>query len=502
MPAAFTLTAADWPQYRGANHDGISSDRINKNWSGGVTNPIWRLPVTNSLSSFTVSGERAFTQVNRFVANTNKEVCIALSITNGAELWATPVEDAWYPDGGVGYDDGPRSTPTYDNGSLYVLTSYRKFLKLNATNGVPIWTINLATTYGGTNIQYQNSASPLIENGLIYVNANCYSNTLLALSTTNGSLVWRSQNEATTHSTPVITTIQGVRQVLFATQSGVVSLNPLTGALLWKFTYPFTYSGHSLAVSPVVYQDMVFMSGAHTYGYGSVVRRVTFTNNAWSTSLLWWTNNVASHYMTPVVFDGFIYGQFGYQQTDLNYTTPLKCVDMRTGAVKWSTNNFGHGGVLLANNNLLLITERGDLVLAQPNINAYTELARFTAIPEFDPDTNKCWNTPAVANGRVYVRSTSWGACFDLSVPNLKLDAPQVTNPAKFQLTVRTIDGTAIDPNRLTTMEIHASASLAQPPAAWPKVTNSLTLSNGVATVTNIDGSVSPTRFFIISEPN
>src|SRR5262245_1402134 len=92
--AALTSTAADWPQYRGANHDGISSDRINKNWTGSVTNSVWRVPVTNSMCSFVVSGGRAFTQVNRLMGATNKEVCVALSITNGAELWATPVEDA------------------------------------------------------------------------------------------------------------------------------------------------------------------------------------------------------------------------------------------------------------------------------------------------------------------------------------------------------------------------------------------------------------------------
>jgi outer membrane protein assembly factor BamB len=501
-----TTMAADWPQYRGPNHDGVSTDRIKTDWSGSVTNPVWLVPSSNafnSVCSFAVSGGRAFTQAHRIIGGQDKEVCIALSITNGAELWSSAVLDDAVYTGGVGYDDGPRSTPTVDNGAVYVLTSYLKLYKLNATNGAIIWQKDLIAIYGGSVIGWQNAASPLLENGLIYVNANCDSQNLMALQTSDGEPAWRSQDEEwMTHSTPVLATIHGVRQVIFATQNGLVSLDPLLGDLLWRFVYPFNYST-SLGASPVAYDDMVFVTGAHAYGMGSVVVRVDLTNNAFVPTKLWFTNNPASHWMTPVVYQGFIYGQFGFQQSDANTTTPLKCVEMRTGAVKWSVNNFGHGGVLLVNNYLLAITEIGELVLAQPNTNAYTELGRFLAIPNYFGDTNKCWNSPAVADGRVYVRSTSFGACYDLSTPpSLKLDPPRRTPANKFQLTVRTIDGTPIDSDRLTAMEVHAGTNLAQSPSAWPKITNSLILSNGVANVTNIDGSLSPTRFFIISEPN
>jgi outer membrane protein assembly factor BamB len=76
-----------------------------------------------------------------------------------------------------------------------------------------------------------------------------------------------------THSTPILASIHGVRQVIFATQNGLVALNPLTGDLLWGTDYPFNYST-SLGASPVVYQDMIFVSGAHAYGMGSFVVQV------------------------------------------------------------------------------------------------------------------------------------------------------------------------------------------------------------------------------------
>lgn len=498
--AAFVSPASDWTQYRGPNHDGTSADRINKQWSASITNPVWLVAVTNGPCSLSVADGRVFTQIRRTIDGLDKEVCVALSVTNGAELWATTVDDAVY-DGGVGFDDGPRSTPSVDGGSVYVLSSYLNLYRLNATNGAVIWHLDLRAIYSGSVIGWQNAASPTIENGFIYLNANCGTSTLMALRTSDGGLVWSSQDEAMTHSTPVLATIDGVRQVIFATQTGLVSLNPQTGNFLWKFNYPFVYST-SLGASPVVHSNMVFIVGAHAYNMGSVVSEVHFTNSAWTTSQLWFTNNPASHWMTPVAYQGFLYGPFGIQQADFTPATALKCIDMRTGQVRWSVDNFGHGGTMLVDNQLVVITETGDLVLVKPDPTAYTELGRFQAIPDYNGDTNKCWNSPAIADGRVYIRSTSLLACYDLSVPGLKVDPLQVTSANKFQLAARTADGSAIDSNRFAGIEFWSSTNPASPLTQWTKLTNTLVLTNGVVRATNVDGTGFTKRFFIVSEPD
>jgi outer membrane protein assembly factor BamB len=347
--ACLSCPASEWTQYRGPNHDGTSSDRVNKQWSGSITNPVWLVSVTNGPCSLSVSGGRVFTQIRRTIDDIDKEVCVGLSATDGSELWATTVDVADYPGGGVGLDDGPRSTPSVDGGSVYVLSSYLNLYRLNATNGAIIWQQDLKTVYGGFPIPWQNAASPLIENGLIYLNANCIESTLLALHTSDGSLAWRSQDEAMTHSTPILVTIDGVRQIIFATQTGLVSLNPQSGNLLWKFNYPFSYST-SLGASPVVHSNMVFITGAHAYNMGTLVAQVALINNAWTATRLWYTNNPASHWMTPVAYQGYLYGLFGIQFFDATPATQLKCIDMRTGQVKWSVDNFGHGGIMLVDN--------------------------------------------------------------------------------------------------------------------------------------------------------
>jgi len=389
-----------------------------------------------------------------------------------------------------------------EGGSVFVLSSYLKLYRLNATNGTVTWLKDLRSLYGGTVISWQNAASPVLEGGLIFLNANCANSNLMALRTSDGSLAWRSQNEPLTHSTPVLATILGVRQVIFASQTGLVSLDPGSGNLLWKFPYPFIFST-ALGASPVVCEDMVFISGF--YSMGSVVMQASLTNNAWKTTQLWFTNtyasNLGSHWMTPVAHQGFLYGQFGFQQFDATTNTQLKCIEMRTGIVKWSTNGFGHGATIMAGDSLLTITETGGLVLQRPNTNSYDEVARFQAIPYYNGTTNKCWNGPAVADGHVYVRSTSYAAAFDFSMPALKLDAPQLVAPDKLQLTVRTVDGTPLASNRLAGMAVRAGTNLAQGLSEWVPLTNSLLLTNGAVRIDGVDSRTQPREFFILSEP-
>ena len=496
---AFCCPGADWPQYRGANHDGSSAERLNKGWVGAVTNPVWRVSVPNALSSVVVSGGRLFTQTRRIVNGADSEVCLALSITNGAELWARAVDNASYPDSGVGTDDGPRTTPAVSGGSVFVLSSYLKLYRLNATNGAVLWQKDLRTLYGGQVIAWQNAASPLVDGDLIYLNGNGGSARLMALHTSDGRLVWRAENEALTHSTPILASIQGVRQVIFATQSGLLALDPATGARLWRFSYPFSY-GFSIGVSPVVCGDRVFVCGAHSYGMGSVAVQISLVGNTWTTQQAWSTNNPASHWMTPVCHQGFLYGQFGIQSFD-GTRAQLKCVDIATGAVKWSTNDFGRGGTILVDEHLLTVTEKGELVLIKPNTNAYTEVARFLAIPNYHGTTNKCWNVAAVADGRVYVRSTAAVAAFDFSVPDLSLDPPQPLADGKLRLLARAVNGAAISSNRLAGLEARMGTNIAQPALQWAKLTNSLVLSNGVLSIDNVDRGGEPKQFFILREP-
>src|SRR5437867_3159320 len=224
---AAALRAGDWAQYRGPNHDGISTETIRTNWSGEPPRQIWKIPLDPGLSSFAVAGGKAFTLVRTPGPQPTTEYCIAQDADTGTQLWATPIGVAYYPNAGVGNgsDDGPRSTPTVDGDRVYVLGSYLDLLCLSAANGQVVWSNNVAALYGGSVIPWQSAASPLLEGYLIFVhcNAQASSQRLLAFRKQDGIEAWhgpndQGTNDRMTQATPVVATIAGVRQVVFFAQ--------------------------------------------------------------------------------------------------------------------------------------------------------------------------------------------------------------------------------------------------------------------------------------------
>ena len=514
-------SGTDWPQYRGPATDGSTPDGIATTWAtNSSTFVVWKnASLTNGFSSFAVSQGRAFAMISKTDAHGNLlEYCAAVDAATGANLWATPIDRApWDPtssgDGGDGaapYNrgDGPRTTPSVNAERVFALSGLLHLVGLNATNGSVLWSNDLVSAYGANTIPWENGASPCLDDDLLFVNLNSSPNNqnLAAFRTADGGLAWSTQDENVTHTTPVIATIQGVRQVIFATQTGLVSLDRTTGALLWKFTYPFYPISTSMGASPVVYSNLVYCTAA--YGRGAFVVQVTVSNGAWSVTQLWFKNSSAglpyrSIWMSPVCYQGYIYTLGGENSTFL--TAPLSCIELTTGNLMWTTNNFGMGGLILVNTNLLVLTETGKLVLVQPNPGAYMQLACYQAFQFKASAPGKCWNSPAYSNGRIYARGTRGAISLDVSVPTrpaLKLLAPQLLSSTQLKLVVSTADGSPIDSSRLSTIEVRTTNSPGISPAAWPKLTNRLALmTNGLAVLTNTIQGSQAGQVFITAEP-
>lgn len=195
--------------------------------------------------------------------------------------------------------------------------------------------------------------------------------------------------------------ILGEGQVIFYTQSGLVSVAPKTGAVLWRL--PFKMARGAAAISPVVAGDTVYYSAS--YGRGSTACKITKTGDTYAATELWSSKDINNHWSTPVVVDGYVYGLFGQAKFG---QAPLECVELATGKVVWSQGGFGPGGCTLVDGNLLVLSDAGDLVLVKATPTAYTELDRSHIL------AGKCWNGVGISNGRVYARSTTEGVCVDL----------------------------------------------------------------------------------------
>ncbi|MFO1513909.1 MAG: PQQ-binding-like beta-propeller repeat protein [Verrucomicrobiota bacterium] len=392
--------AADWPQYRGPAVDGSSPEKILATWPAEGPKVLWKSPLGPSFGSFAVSGGKAFCFIQRSVEGEDKEVAVALHASTGKELWAVTLGKATYDKQG---GDGPRSTPTVDGKRVYLLGAYQILTCLDADTGKEIWQHDLVAEFGGKIIKWNNAASPMIEGNLVFVNGGGAGQALLAFDKTDGKVVWKGEDDLPTHSSPVPATIHGVRQVIFFTQKGLVSVVPQTGKVLWRFAYPFQVS---TASSPIVWSNLVYCSAA--YGVGAGVCEVSKDGDTFAAKELWRTKGkLENHWTSPVCKDGFIYGIYGKGQQQ---GAPLKCVDIRTGEEKWSRDGFGGGGAtILVGGNVLAQCDRGPLVLVEAKPEAYKEIARAEIFG------GKCWTMPVVTNGKIFARNTQEGFCLDVA---------------------------------------------------------------------------------------
>ncbi len=488
---AFCLSvqASDWPFYRGPEHNGCSAELILSSFPVEGPKQVWKIPLENGFSSFVVSGGLALTQVRRPIAGQDSEVCIALNASTGTEIWATRVEKAFYPDGGAGSDDGPRSTPCVAGSAVFVLSSYLKLSKLNLADGALLWQKDLVALYGGQPPSWQNAASPLLDGDLIFMNCNSTTNSFLALRQTDGALVWRRGAERLTHASPVPATILGMRQIIFFAQSGLVAVAPATGTELWRFAFPFSTS---TAASPVVDDDIVYCSAAYGVGAGAV--RISMSGAQFAATQLWRNANLMNQWTTAVATNGYLYGLFG---TSYSSTAPLKCIELATGAEKWSHAGFGPGGVVLVNGKLLVTDAYGTVTLAETSPDSYNQLAAFQAV------TGKCWNSAALSNGKLFARSTTEAACLDLAPntgPLALLQSLQWTDAKRLRLAISAVDGSAITVDRLAFMRLRSTTDPLAPVSTWQVVSNALLLTNGTVFV-ELDPPAGQACFTVTDQP-
>ena len=401
-----TIHAADWPQYRGPLGDGSTLDKIATKWDT-APKVLWKVPGGTGFSSFAIAGARCYT----LEGLGGKEVLVARNVANGKELWKADIGSTEYGNGG-GNDgagdnkggDGPRSTPTIA-GNVIVTTNADLVVQgHDAATGKPLWKLDLAQ-HGARNIMWKNAASPLLEGGLIYIAGGGAGESLMALNPLTGAIVAKSGDDTMTHATPTAATIAGTRQIIFFMKSGLISVEPKTLKELWRAEVKFNVS---TAASAVVAGDIVYASVG--YGVGAYAYKVTKAGTAWKAEQVMRVpgdQQIANHWSTPVLFEGHLYGMFQFKKYG---SGPVKAVKLPEGEVKWSKDGFGPGQVVLTNGNLLALSDTGELVLIAAKPDAYTELARAKVID------GKCWTTPTISNGLVFVRSTKEAACVDLRV--------------------------------------------------------------------------------------
>ena len=404
-----SIMAVDWPHINGHQHDRISTETIEINWDLEKPKRNWQIACNGGFSSFVVGEGKAFTVLTNKVNGEVKEVLVALDRNSGKPVWNALLGKP-HVDGGGGRGtpsnnggDGPRATAVIDGDKVFVYGSHFELFCLSSETGHLIWKRDILKEFKGNNIKWQNAMSPLVLKDRVLVSGGGGGQAFLAFKKEDGSLLWKTGTGTVSHVTPTLTTIDDVEQALFMVRNELVSLDPKTGKELW--TYPFKI-GTSMAASPVVFENMVHVTAG--YGIGGACVEVKKQGNHWEVDELWrirGNSRTASIWSTPVAHKGFLYGFYSYKEYG---TGAFKCLDMRTGEVMWQEGGFGLGQLMMAGEKLFALTDFGRLNVIAPVSEKYTEIAQANIID------GKCWATPAVSDGQIFIRSTIAGVSYNL----------------------------------------------------------------------------------------
>jgi outer membrane protein assembly factor BamB len=378
---AGTALAADWPQFRGPNRDGISRENgLLKSWPAGGPKVLWKTLVGEGYSHLVVSKGRLFT----LYGEGSGDFAVAYDAATGKPLWRVPLGRKYEN----GQGNGPRSTPTVDGDVVYVLTATGKLAALNAADGKKIWAHDLREEFDAEPPTWGISTSPLVEGNLLLVDVGgSRGRSLVAFDKKTGKTVWTSQSEMAGYSAPIAITVGGVRQVIFFTGRAVLAVSPKDGKLLWRV--PWRTDWDVNAATPIfVPPDKLYISSG--YDTGAALFRIEVANGRAGAGEVWQSRRMKNQFSSSVLHNGHIYGFDN---------SVLKCIVAATGEEKWKESGFGHGSLILAGGQLIVLSERGKLLLVEATPESYREKGTAQVL------SGKCWTAPTLAGGRLYLRN-------------------------------------------------------------------------------------------------
>ena len=380
--------AANWPQWRGPNRDGVSKETgLLKQWPAEGPPLVWQATgAGRGYSSFSVANGRLFTMGLRG----DREFVVAFDVATGKEAWATSHGSAFRNDRG----DGPRGTPTVDGDRVYALGGNGDLSVLDARTGKVVWTKNILHEFGGRQITWGISESPLVIGNKVLVNPGGPGASIVALNKNDGAVIWKSQSDTAGYSSAIPLDVNGKTQVIFFTSKRAVGLDLNDGRFLWEYERPANNVAN--VATPIARANRVFISS--DYGTGGGVVEIKPDGTAQE---IWFTKDMRNHHSSSVLVGDHLYG-FS--------SAILTAVKFDTGEIAWRDRSVGKGSLVYADGRLYCFSENGVMGLVEATPTGYVEKGRF----RIQQGSLPTWTHPVVAGGRLYLRDQDTIYAYDV----------------------------------------------------------------------------------------
>lgn len=367
------LAAEDWPQWRGPDRNGISSETA---WSStGSAEALWTADVGLGYSTFSVSQGRVYTV--GWDEESGMDILYCLSAETGEELWRhTCAAEKWAKFHG----GGTNCTPSVDGDDVYTLNREGKYTLLDAATGKVRWTVDLMAEHDLELPTWGFATSPLVLDDMVVVHVG----RVFAFEKGSKKIRWESADYGHAYSTPTACKLGGKDVLAVMGGKSLVLLDPRSGSELAQTKWETKYDVN--AASPVqVDEERIWISSG--YGHGGAMVRF----DGKSCEELWSTKGMRNQMATSILIGEHLYG--------LDEAV-LKCFDLE-GKEVWVQRGIGKGALSAAGDRLLVHTGKGELAVVKATPEAYQELYR-----EKVTSGGVCWTMPVLVDGRIYMRSS------------------------------------------------------------------------------------------------
>lgn len=405
-----TAEAADWPQWRGPNRDGICTETgLLESWPEGGPKLLWEIEGLGlGYSSMTIVKGRLYTMGDIPIESETVQCVLAYDISTYERLWTAKV-------GPQHEDGGPRCTPTVDDGLIYAIGTSGDLVCVGADNGKVLWNKNLEKDFGGKNPNWKYSESPLIDGDRLICTPGGRDAVMVALNKKTGELIWECSmpdigpngKDEAGYSSIVITEAGDLRQYVQMTNRGLIGVAAEDGRFLWGYNRIANRVAN--IPTPVIYGDYVFC--ATGYSAGSALLKLTASDNG--------VNAQEVYFLDAKTFQnhhgGFVrVGDYIYSGHDHNKGRPI-CIEIKTGKVMWQEEQpgAGTGSVLYADGNLYFRYEDDILALIEANPQKYNLKSTFR-LPKRETMSNPGWPHPVISDGKLYVRHSDVLFVYDI----------------------------------------------------------------------------------------
>ena len=318
-----TSTQTDWPQWRGPNRDGrLTGFVVPARWPGRLARK-WKVEVGEGHASPLVVQNSAYI----FARANENESTRRLDLATGREIWrdAYPAPYTMNP-AAQGHGKGPKSTPVYADGSLYTLGIGGILSCLDAASGRVRWRHDSAARHKQTAPLYGTAMSPLVDRGLLIAHLGGHDDgELTAFEAKTGRVRWRWTEDGPAYASPIVVTLDGVRQIVTQTQKRCVGLAADSGKLLWDL--PFTTAFDQNSITPVAAGNRLIFAGMRQPTFAVSVRK---TGADWTAHRVWETRDVTMYMSTPVVSGNRLYG------LSERRSGQMFCLDVASGKTLWT----------------------------------------------------------------------------------------------------------------------------------------------------------------------